>query len=182
MVSTLVQRLLVERSCHRTVHFIVHGQFDGFDNRHKSRMSALWRYHTWGECIHVDAVEVEHINGTQFKLCFIHTLYAIDFQVEAHLLHGPFHHVGITCHQRTAFVVGFLHVERLHDNLRSNACRVAHGNGKNRFHIIIPPFINKDCCKYPLHPARSPRGGCSSAVAAHSWQPWPCHPPLIEEY
>ena len=107
IMSGLMQGFFVEGCCHGSVHFVGHGQFDGFDDGNEGGMSALHLYNARLERVHVDAFKVDDIHDALFETGFRYFLDSAYLDVVAQFLGSPLHHFGVARDQRTALFVCF---------------------------------------------------------------------------
>ena len=83
VVTSQVQRFLVQRSCHGTIHLVGHSQFDGFLDILEGGMTTLWLHLAKLKGREIDALQVEHVDGAKLKSGILDVLHGIHLQVEA---------------------------------------------------------------------------------------------------
>ena len=131
VMARQVQRLFVEWCRDSAVHFVGHGQFDGFLDVLEGCIATLCLYLSEFKGRKVHTFQVDDVDGAVFELGIADATDGIDLQIETKQLDGLAHDGSIARNNGTAFGVGLLAIESTNGNLRANACRVAHGDGKD---------------------------------------------------
>ena len=128
MVTSQVQRFLVERCCHRTVHLVSHGQFNGLPYILEGGIITLGLHLAELEGGKIDTFQVNNVDGAVFELSILHVLDGINLQVKAKQLNGLAHDGSIACNDGTTLLVSLFSVQGTYRYLRTYACGVAHGD------------------------------------------------------
>ena len=124
-----IQRLLIQRSRHGTIHLVSHRQLDGLLDILEGGVATLGLYLAELKRREVDALQVNDIDGAVLELGVLDALDGVDLQVEAQQLNGLLHNSGIASNNGLALLVSLFSVQGANGNLRTDACGVAHRDG-----------------------------------------------------
>ena len=129
VMTSQIERLLVQRGCNGAVHLVCHGQFDGFLDVLEGGIATLGLHLAELEGGEVDTLQVDDVDGAEFKFGLLHVLDGVDLQVEAQQTDGLSDDGSVAGDDGAALLVGFFSIEGAHGDFRSDAGGVAHGDG-----------------------------------------------------
>ena len=127
------QGLLVDRRRRQGVHFLSHGQVNGFFDVFKSGAAGQRLHFTDLQLFDIHIVQVDNVDHAKFILAILRIFHTMDAQLNTAEGHSLLQHGHIANHQGTAGFVDFGKVQGFHNNFRTHAGGIAHRHGNNRF-------------------------------------------------